>query len=331
MPDVAVESLAVYLESSDGTVESVGYEILGKAREIADERGFTVTAFVVGSPSNLEGIAESAIASGADHVVEIEDERLDLYRPETYASVVERAIAERDPFALLVPATPNGIDLAGRLAVRFETGMNADIVELEIQDGQLVGAVPAFGGDILAKVKVEGRPQMSTVRPGVFTAREPDSDRDGTVETIQPGLDAEDVVTEVVEREIGDRVDLPSADVVVAAGQGFEGDLELANELVEELGGTLGVTRPLADQGLVSRERQIGSTGYSLDAELAIVAGASGSVYFSSGLDDVDTVIAINVDSDEPIFDYADYCIEGDLFEVLPAILDSLEEQEVAA
>ncbi|MFB6069948.1 MAG: electron transfer flavoprotein subunit alpha/FixB family protein [Halanaeroarchaeum sp.] len=321
--------LGVYLESSKGTVESVGYEILGKAREIADELGTSVTAFLAGSPANLEGLPAAAITRGADHVIAIEDDVLEQYRPETYASVVETAVEDVDPFGLLVPATHNGIDLAGRLAVRFDTGMNADVVELGVKDGQLVGSVPAFGGDILARVKVSGRPQMSTVRPGVFAQHASDPDRDGSIETLEPGLGEDDVLTEIVDREVGERVDLPSATVVVAAGQGFDGDLELATELVDELGATLGVTRPLADAGLVSRDRQIGSTGYSLDADLAIVAGVSGSVYFSSGLDDVDTVVAINVDADEPIFEYADYCVEGDLFEVLPALLESLQEREV--
>jgi electron transfer flavoprotein alpha subunit len=321
--------LGVYLESSDGTVESVGYELLGKARDLADELGVDVTAIVVDTPTELDGVADGIIARGADHVVEIEDDLLGQYRPETYARVVESALDSVDPFAFLVPATHNGIDLAGRLAVRFDTGMNADVVELSVDDGQLVGNVPAFAGDILAKVKVTGRPQMSTVRPGVFAARDPDPGREGTIETVEPGLEQADVVTEIVDRQVGEGVNLPSADVVVAAGQGFDGDLELADELVDELGATLGVTRPLADTGLVSRDRQIGSTGYSLDADLTIVAGVSGSVYFASGLDDVDTVVAINVDPEEPIFDYADYCVEGDLFEVLPALIDSMTEREV--
>lgn len=232
---------------------------------------------------------------------------------------------------LLVPATHNGVDLAGRLAVRLDTGLNADVVRLEVdEDGNLVGGVPAFAGGILAMVRAKGRPQMSTVRPGVFTALDPDDSRDGPIETVDPGIDDADVVTEVMDRDVGDRVDLPSADVVVCAGRGFGEDLTVARELVEELGATLGVTRPMADDGLVSRDRQVGSTGYSLKADVAICAGISGSVYFTSGLDDVDTVIAVNSDPDEPIFEHADYCVEGDLHEVLPALLDALGTPEVA-
>lgn len=325
------DTLGVYLESNDGVVQPVSYEILGRASELASEADATVTAFLVESTATMAGLPADAIARGADHVVAIEDDLLDRYRPETYSTVLERAVEAVDPFGLLVPATHDGVDLAGRLAVRFGTGMNADVVALSIEDGHLVGGVPAFAGDIVANVKVSGHPQMSTVRPGVFTAREPNPGREGTVETVRPALDESDVVTEVVERTVGDQVDLTSADVVVAAGRGFGGDLDLARDLVERLGGTLGVTRPLADEGLVSRDRQIGSTGTSLKASLAIVVGVSGSVYFATGLDDVDTVVAINADPDEPIFDYADYCVEGDLFEVLPALVDALEEREVSA
>ncbi|AUX09483.1 electron transfer flavoprotein alpha subunit [Halalkaliarchaeum desulfuricum] len=320
----------VYLESADGAVSNVSYEILGKARELAGELDTGVTAVLVGAGDDLDGLAEAAIARGADGVVQIEHDLLDVYRPETYVDAVEEALREGDPAMFLSPATNDGIGLAGRLAVRLHAGLNADVVRLEVDDdGSLVGGVPAFAGGILAMVKAKGRPQMSTVRPGVFTALEPDDSREGDLAVREPDLSADDILTEVLDREVGETVDLPGADVVVCAGRGFDGDLELARELTEALDATLGVTRPLCDEGLVSRERQIGSTGYSLQADVAICAGISGSVYFTSGLDDVDTVIAVNTDPEEPIFDHADYCIEGDLFEVLPPLIEQLEAEGV--
>ena len=326
------DNIGVYLEHDETGVSNVSYEILGKARDLAADLDTGVTAFVGGTAEQVEAFGDEAIARGADRVVRVEHELLDTYRPETYADAMEAAIRERDPTALLVPATSNGIDLAGQLAIRLHTGLNADVVRLEIDDdGDLVGGVPAFAGGILAMVKAEGRPQMSTVRPGVFEALEPDTARNGTIEVFEPELDEDEVVTEVLDREIGDSVDLPSADVVVCAGRGFGEDLDLAYDLVDELDATLGVTRPLCDEGLVSRERQVGSTGYSLKADVAIVAGISGSMYFTSGLTDVDTVIAINTDPDEPIFDAADYCVEGDLFDVLPPLLEELEATGVTA
>jgi electron transfer flavoprotein alpha subunit len=322
----------VYLQTEDGTVSNVGYELLGKAVELADELDTGVTGVLAGTSAQLDGLGEAAIARGADAVVKLEDDLLDTYRPEAYAEAVESAVEAGDPSVLLVPATHNGVDLAGQLAVRLDTGLNADVVRLEIdEEGDLVGGVPAFAGGILAMVRAKGHPQMSTVRPGVFTALEPDDSREGTVEVSEPELSDDDVVTEVLERETGESVDLPSADVVVCAGRGFAEDLDLAYDLVDELDATLGVTRPLCDEGLVSRDRQVGSTGYSLNADVAICAGISGSVYFTAGLDDVDTVIAVNTDPDEPIFDQADYCVEGDLFEVLPTLLDKVEGMEVTA
>ena len=322
----------VYLQAEDGAVANVSYEILGKGVEIAEELGTGVTGVLAGDPAETDGRTNDAIARGADAVVSIEHDLLADYRPETYATVVSEAVEDGDPSMLLVPATNDGIDLAGRLAVRLHTGLNADVVRLEVDDdGNLVGGVPAFAGGILAMVRAKGRPQMSTVRPGVFTALEPDESREGIVEVREPDLDEDDLVTEVIDREIGESVDLPSANVVVCAGRGFGGDLELAYDLVEELDATLGVSRPLTDEGVVSRDHMVGATGFSLKADVAIVAGVSGSVYFTAGLDDVDTVIAINVDPDEPIFDEADYCVEGDLFEVLPELLDRLDETEVPA
>lgn len=322
----------VYLQTDDSEVANVSYEILGKATELAEEVDTGVTGVLAGDAETLDGLAGRAIARGADAVVEIEHDLLDRYRPETYSAVVSEAIDDGEPSMLLVPATNNGIDLAGRLAVRHHTGLNADVVRLEIDDdGNLVGGVPAFAGGILAMVRAEGRPQMSTVRPGVFTALDPDDSREGAVEHREPEISEEEVVTEIVDREIGERVDLPSADVVVCAGRGFGEDLDLARELAGELDATLGVSRPLTDEGLVSRDHMVGATGFSLKADVAIVAGISGSVYFTAGLDDVDTVIAVNTDPDEPIFEEADYCVEGDLFEVLPALLEELDRQEVVA
>lgn len=322
----------VYLQTDDGAVANVSYEILGKATDLAEELDTGVTGVLAGDPDTLDGLGDEAIARGADAVVMLEHERLDTYRPEFSSAAVETAVDADDPAVLLIPATHNGVDLAGQLAVRLHTGLNADVVRLEIDDdGNLVGGVPAFAGGILAMVRANGRPQMSTVRPGVFTARDPDESREGTIEVRDPALDSDEIVTEVLDRDVGDRVDLPGSDVVVCAGRGFGEDLEVAYDLVDALDATLGVTRPLCDEGLVSRDRQVGSTGYSLNADVAICAGISGSVYFTSGLDDVDTVIAVNTDPDEPIFDHADYCVEGDLFEVLPALLEELQGTEVVA
>lgn len=322
----------VYLESDSESVAPVSFELLGKARELADTVDSSVTGILVGDSESTGDYVNEIIARGADTVIHIEDDLLELYRPETYASVVGDVITDGDLVAVLFPATHNGIDLAGRLAVRLETGMNADVVRLELDDsGQLVGGVPAFAGGILAMVKVTGRPQFSTVRPGVFAALEPDESRTGDIQTVNPDLSEDHLVTEIVEQFRGEQVDLPSANVVVCAGRGFGDDLSLATDLAETIGATLGVTRPLCDEGIVSREHQVGSTGYSLKADLAICIGISGSVYFTSGLDSVETVIAVNTDPDEPIFEHADYCLEGDLFEIIPAVLEHLDGKEVSA
>jgi electron transfer flavoprotein alpha subunit len=317
----------VYLESEDGEVANVGYEMLGKATELAGDLDARVTALLAGTEGDLAGLANETIARGADRVVRIEHELLDTYRPETFAASVEKAIRANDPDVMLLGATHNGIDLAGRLAVRLNVGLTADVTRLEVdEEGDVVGGVPAFAGGILAMIKaVGGKPEMTTVRPGVFAALEPDESRTGTIERLEPDLDEDEVTTAVLSREVGEAVNLPSADVVVAAGRGFGDELDLARDLADALDASIGVTRPLCDEGLISRDHQVGTTGYSLKADLCIVAGVSGAVHFTAGIDDCDTVIAINTDPDEPIFEHADYCVEGDLFEVLPPLLDQLE------
>ena len=323
----------VYLETNADEVETVGYEMLGKARDLANDLGTEVTAVLVGSGTELDRLGETAITRGADRALVIAHDLLAEYRPETFTAALADAVQEETPGILLIGATHNGIDLAGRLAVRLDAGLTADVTRLEIDDsGELVGGVPAFAGGILAMVKATGSlPQMSTVRPGVFNALPPDDSRDGTVETVTPTLSEADIQTEILDRSVGEMVDLPSADVVIALGRGVDGDITVAEELAEYLSATVGVTRPLCDDGVVSREHQIGTTGYSLKADLVIVAGVSGAVHFTAGIEDCGTVIAINSDPEAPIFDHADYCVEGDLFEVLPALRDALETEGVVA
>ncbi|MFQ5763139.1 MAG: electron transfer flavoprotein subunit alpha/FixB family protein, partial [Candidatus Bathyarchaeia archaeon] len=185
---------------------------------------------------------------------------------------------------------------------------------------------------ILAVCKCEKtRPQMVTVRPGTFKTPTPNANRQGRVERISVNLSPSDVRSEVLEQNLHGTVDITKADCVVIAGAGTGGDLTLVKRLAGLLHGEVGVTRPLADKMIVSRDLQVGSTGYSVRPKLVIVAGASGAAHFVSGIEGAEVVVAINNDPDVPIFDYADYCIVDDLFKVLPALIAQLEKTKVEA
>lgn len=315
----------VYLELVEGAIAPVGLELLGRGRHIADELDEPLVAVLLGS--DLDALARQAISHGADDVLLADHPLLANYSTDGHAKVLGEMARNRHPNALLVGSTPNGRDLAGRLAVRLDTGLTANAVRLDAdpQTGLVLGAVPGFGGSVLAVIKTETqRPQMVTVRPGTFAPLAVDPERTGRVESVPVHLAAADIRTQVLERKMSRGGDITGAERVVVAGLGFEGDVALANELAKAIDGAVGVTRPLVDMGLATREQQIGSTGLSLRAKVAVVAGASGASHFVSGIKDVDTVIAINKDPDAEIFKVADLCIVGEIQEILPKVLAAL-------
>ena len=314
------------IEQDSGVIEEASLERLSRARELADERGEEVSAVLLGD--NVSDKASKLGRYGAHKVLVADHHILKHYTSDPYFTIISKLIEERKPDTILLTSTRNGRDLAGRLAVKFRTGLIAHVVSLDFDDeGYLVGKVPGFGGNIMAVVKcVKGKPQMATVTPGIFSIKE--FPGEAKVEQIDVDLDPEKIKTKIIEREIGEFKDISKSEKVVVAGMGTEGKLELVNELAELIGADIGVTRPLADMGLASRDIQVGSTGVILNGSLVIVLGASGAPHFVSGIKDVGTVISINKDPEAPIFEYTDYYFVGDIFEIIPLLIKKLKGGE---
>jgi len=319
----------VYLEQVDGVVEQVSWEMLGKARELADKSNDELIGVSLGN--NLENIADEAIKRGADRVLAAENSSLKRYSWEAYCKVITDLVKARKPSILLIGATHNGRELAGRLAVRLKTGLTADVVRLEIDEqGLLLSAVPGFGGSILALIECKyKRPQMSTVRPGIFTALEPDSSRKGEIEPVHVDIDPNEIKTRHLERSSVEVDDISMAERLVVAGRGMGRDITTIKDLGDLLNAAVGVTRPLADIGVLSRDYQIGSTGVSVKPKIAFVAGASGAAHFVSGVQDSETLISINIDPKAQIFEHSDYYVIGDVNEILPALLKELKTRKL--
>lgn len=319
------KGLCVYLEQNQGRLESVSLELLGKARQLADGAGLTVTGLLLGH--EVEELARQAIAAGADEVVMSQHPLLRMYTTSAYSKVATQIILDEKPDILLLGATPNGRDLAGRIAVRLRTGLTADCTNLEMKPGSLLsGEVTGFGGGVLAYIECpRHRPQMATVRPGVFVPPEPDASRKGRIETVAVELSEADVTTQIVEHVTEEMLDITRAPVIVAAGRGCHGDFSLINELAALLGAEVGVTRVAVDEGWAGRERQIGQTGFVCRPKLAIVCGASGAFQFTVGIEKAETIVAINNDLEAPIFEAADYCVADDMFQILPPLIDAIK------
>jgi electron transfer flavoprotein alpha subunit len=330
------EDVWVFIEEHDGEVAPVSWELLDEAQSLVEQKeGEELVALTIGS--DLDEIAEEAVARGADRVLVAEDPLFEPYRADPYGEQFRHMVEQRKPDIVLIGGTTTGRDFAGRVAVPAYAGLTADCTEIDIgPEGHLQARRPAFGGDILATIKCEQhRPQMATIRPGVFEAAEPEADRDGEIEDVEVVVAEEETMTEVLEREVGDTADITDADRIVAAGGGCEGDLEPVRQLAEALDAELAASRKAVDEGWVEHARQVGQTGKTVRPELYVAVGISGAVQHLEGMNDSDTVVAINNDPNAPIFDNADYGVVGDLFEVCPELAERLDDaddpQEVVA
>jgi electron transfer flavoprotein alpha subunit len=319
----------VYLEHTNGQLEGVSIELLGQARVLADESGQTLTALALAG----EGVntTEEAIAYGADRVLLAEHSALDVYTTLPYARVIADLVAERRPDVLLMGATANGRDLAGRLAVRLRTGLTADCTDLRIdkETGLISGEVTGFGQGILATIECAStRPQMATVRPGVFARPAHDAARSGVVEPVPVDIPDLDQSVRVLKRSSRRGADITQAERIVIGGRGVQGDFAMLRRLARALKADVGATRVAVDQGWIGHDRMVGQTGSVTRPRLALVCGASGAMQFTVGIQESETVVAINSDPEAQIFEVADYCIADDVFQVLPPLIEALEGQQ---
>jgi electron transfer flavoprotein alpha subunit len=328
----------VVIEQEEGEVAAVSLELVGKARELADQLGSSVCAVLCG-----DGVATAADALfhvGADRVLLAEHAELAVYRTLPYARVVIDLVRARQPYIVLFGATAVGRDLAPRVASAVSAGLTADCTALRIADLTRGGTVyrdllyqirPAFGGNLIATiVNPEMHPQMATVRPGVMHLPQPDTGRTGTVERVAPVFQPGDLVLRVLRRETRlPSVDLKHASVIVTGGRGVgskEG-FRLIEALAEAVGGEVAATRAAVDAGWVSAEHQVGQTGVTVRPRLYIACGVSGAVQHVAGMDQSGTIIAINTDPNAPIFRVAHYKIVGDLRAVIPQMIRAYREK----
>jgi electron transfer flavoprotein alpha subunit len=327
----------IFIEQEAGDIAAVGLELLSKARELAARLDGQVCALLLGH--GIAELADAVIHYGADKVLLADHPELEMYRTLPYARVAAELVRERQPYIFLLGATPIGRDLAPRIASATRSGLTADCTSLEIGDFKYRDNVyvdllyqirPAFGGNIIATiVNPEMHPQMATVREGVMKLGQPDEARQGEIERIEPTFDEDDLVLQVLEREVRQPAcDLKGASVIVAggAGVGSEENFQLIRELAQALGGDVAASRAAVDAGFISHEHQVGQTGTTVRPRLYIACGISGAVQHRAGMDQSSKIIAINTDPDAPIFQIAHYKIVGDLNKVIPWMIRAHQE-----
>ncbi|CCY49740.1 MULTISPECIES: electron transfer flavoprotein subunit alpha/FixB family protein [Peptostreptococcus] len=320
----------VFAEQRQGKITPVVIELLGEGRKLADVKGIKLNAILLGK--DVENLAQELISYGAEKVYLADDELLENYTTDGYSKVIVDAIGQIKPEIVLVGATNIGRDLAPRIASRLNTGLTADCTKLEIdeEDGKIKQTRPAFGGNIMATIICpDNRPQMSTVRPGVMDKALKDETRTGEVVKLNIDLKESDIRTKVLEivKSAHEKVSLTDANIIVSAGKGLgtPDGFELIKQLADKLGGVVGSSRAAVDAGWIDRSHQVGQTGVTVKPNVYIACGISGAIQHLAGMKDSDIIVAINKDADAPIFNVADYGIVGDLYKVIPEIIEAID------
>jgi electron transfer flavoprotein alpha subunit len=326
----------VYVEVDDGVIADVSLELLGKGRELAGILGVPLAAVVLASDTTP--LAAKLFTYGADTVYAAQDARLARYTTMPFTRVLADAIRDRKPEIVLYGATPQGRDLAPRVASSLKTGLTADCTDLRIDSYESAGRLyqqklmqirPAWGGNIIATiVSPDVLPEMATVREGVMHVPEPVAGRSGTLVEIPVVLDSEsDFVTLLERHSQPRRVDLRSAPIIVSGGYGMgskEG-FKLIHELAAVLGAAVGGSRAAVDAGFVHADHQVGQTGTTVRPKLYVACGISGAVQHRAGMEESAKILAINRDAEAPIFGVAHYGIVGDVREVIPRLVKALK------
>ena len=326
------KNVYVFAEQRDGNIQKVAYELVGKARELADTLDEKVYAVLAGM--DMKAKAGSLISAGADGVILVQNPMLAEYTTEAYAKAVVAVIQAKDPEIFLIGATAIGRDLAPRVSARIHTGLTADCTGLAIDENSknLLMTRPAFGGNIMATIVCEEhRPQMATVRPGVMNALAADEARTGDIEEFSVEFSADDMPVELVEviKEEKALADITEAKILVSGGRGM-GDKEtfdsILNPLAEVLGGAVSGSRATVDAGWIDHECQVGQTGKTVRPDLYLACGISGAIQHVAGMEGAEYIVAINKNDSAPIFDVADLGVVGDVTSLLPKLTEAIKQ-----
>ena len=351
----AFKGVWVFCEQRDGVILSTGYQLLSEGRKLANDLGVELCGVLLGHEVN-ETYAKALGGYGADRVYICDHTLLKDYTTDAYTKVICDLVEDKKPEIFLIGATNIGRDLGPRCAARLHTGLTADCTHLDVDvekykaflkttstidvdntkfeaNTNLKMTRPAFGGHLMATIVCpDYRPQMSTVRPGVMQtqAYNEETAAKTVLEKVDVQLTKEDIHVDLVEivKSAKKAVDLIGADVVVSVGRGISADpkrgLEIAEELANVLGGVVGASRAVVDDGYIGVDHQVGQTGKTVHPKIYVALGISGAIQHVSGMQDAECIIAVNKNANAPIFDVATYGITGDLFKVGPMLTEAI-------
>jgi len=317
-----MSGVLVLMEQRGGTWNRMSFETLAAAQQLAAQTGQTASAAVVGQ-------AEELVNKKLDRVYTIQHPLLATYTADGFTAALEQLIRKVQPAVVLFPHTYQVRDFAPKLATRFNQVLISDAIGFRVESGAPVFVRQLFQGKLNADVKPGGAaPHFASIQAGAFRADqvEPGS---AQVETFTPELTADTIRAKPLEpfRESARAVDLTAADLIVSVGRGIKekDNIPVVEELAKVLGAELAASRPICDNGWLPMERQVGSSGQTVSPKMYMAVGISGAIQHLVGMKGAKTIVAINKDPNAPIFEVADYGIVGDLFEIVPALIEEVK------
>ncbi len=353
----AYKNVWVFAEQRQGKLLNVALELIGEGYRLAKEisKDTLVCAVLIGD--QIDHLVDECYAYGAEKVILIQDPLLKNYITDSYTKVLVDAVKEKKPEIVLYGATHIGRDLAPRVAARLNTGLTADCTRLDVkvssyikyakenttldtstldpndEDTGIKQTRPAFGGNLMATIICpKTRPQMSTVRPGVMQKREKVEGAKGVLEIYKPVISEADIRTKLIEivKSTKERVSLTDAEIICSGGRGLgePSGFELIKKFADKVGGVVGSSRAAVDAGWIEHSHQVGQTGTTVKPKIYFACGISGAIQHLAGMQTSDIIVAINKDPDAPIFEVADFGIVGDLYKVIPQIIEEWDRAE---
>lgn len=314
-----MSGVLVFAEVKDGKLKKASREALSIGRKLAGASGGELAAM-----SNDRSAAADAGRYGAKKIYVA---GVGEYNTEIYAGALQQAIAQMRPAIILLGGTSNGRDLAPRVAARLNVGVASDVDRLEWTAGRMRARRPVYSGKAFANVEVSGTPAIATTRPNAFPAEESGSGAAEIIEVATPPVQPKAKVLETKTPEAGE-LTIAEADIIVSGGRGLKEatNFSLIRDLAHAIGAAVGASRATVDAGWIDHQHQVGQTGRVVSPNLYIAAGISGAIQHLAGMSSSKHIVAINKDSEAPIFRVADLGVVGDLFQILPALTEEVKK-----
>ncbi|MEG8947549.1 electron transfer flavoprotein subunit alpha/FixB family protein [Rosettibacter firmus] len=313
----------VILEQRNGKIKKSSFEAVKVASEISSRINYETEAVIIGN--NIENIEETG-NYGVSNVVHFRNPELENYSTSAYKKILLEHINSTNPEIIIIPGTSLGKDLAPHISAKLDCGLISDCIALNYTNNELIATRPIFAGKLLADFKVTSTKKIFVLRPNVFKA-DKISDMKADVKTID--VDNLDLSTKVIEiKKTDTKLDVAEADIIVSGGRGMKApeNFKLIEELAELLGGAVGASRAVVDAGWRPHSEQVGQTGKTVSPTLYVALGISGAIQHLAGMRSSKYIVAVNKDKDAPIFQIADYGIVGDVFEIVPAMIEELKK-----